>query len=36
MAELADALGSGPSESNLIGVQVSFRAVPLYKAAILF
>ena len=36
MAELADALGSGPSESNLIGVQVSFRAVPLYKAVILF
>ena len=36
MAELADALGSGPSESNLIGVQVSFRAVPLYKAAFLF
>ena len=25
MAELVDALGSGPSESNFIGVQVSFR-----------
>ena len=26
MAELADALGSGPSEGNFIGVQVPFRA----------
>ena len=31
MAELADALGSGPSEGNFIGVQVPFRAV-LYFA----
>ena len=26
VAELADALGSGPSEGNFIGVQVPFRA----------
>ncbi len=29
MAELADALGSGPSEGNFIGVQVPFRASTL-------
>lgn len=27
VAELADALGSGPSEGNFIGVQVPFRAI---------
>ena len=27
VAELADALGSGPSEGNFIGVQVPFRAL---------
>lgn len=29
MAELVDALGSGPSVSNHIGVQVSFRVIIL-------
>ena len=34
MAELADALGSGPSVRKDIGVQVSFRAIkkPCYEA----
>ena len=30
MAELADALGSGPSEGNFLGVQVPFRVISFY------
>lgn len=35
MAELADALGSGPSGGNFLGVQVPFRVIFLHSNCLL-